>query len=451
MVGMASVALIGLICLSAGLAHQDEIPLQTNLIRNGKGAYEDYVLAGERVQGSIASTLISYDSVERLQEAIRLAEAKRGEDENDVLGTSKQLARLREALKALPSGPGHPTPLDIDRAIAKDFGPAWTLILRGNQKPRTMPRSKIDAETLFPEFAQFRLLARAAFRKARAEFANGNGSSALTTYRETNRLIQRIGNETLISRLVATSCEAMLFAEIERNLAVMPSSGLAGLIEDLKSNIQTSPRIKECLQTERDFFYFSLGEMQAKYESGKDNPKLEMTDPEEDADWGRLSKKLAAMPTGARLTFFKEAGKRLDDELFALSAKLNEPESKWPFGPTSTRPQSDISTFLNANALDFSAVCRIEAEARTRTRVAIITLLAREHAWQHGAYPANLKDFLKETATIDPLTNQPYKYSITNGAVVVKTAPHPLLGEISLRRAPRSDSSAVDGDRVILP
>jgi hypothetical protein len=81
----------------------------------------------------------------------------------------------------------------------------------------------------------------------------------------------------------------------------------------------------------------------------------------------------------------------------------------------------------------------------------MITLLAREHAWQHGAYPAGLKDFLPESDTIDPLTNQPFKYSITNGAVIVKTAAHPVLGEISLRRPPQADANSATGGRVILP
>ena len=449
---MASTAFLGLVCLSAGLQAQDDYYLYTNLIKNGKGAYEDYVLAGERIRGSVAATLVSYDSVERLQEAIRLAESKAGESEDPASSSGKQLARLREALKALPTGPGRPTPLDFDRAIVRDFGPAWALVLRGNQKPRISPRSSVDATTLFPEFAQFRSLARAAMRKARVEFANGKATGALTTYRDSYRFIQRIGSEALIARLVTISCEAILFAEVERNLMLIPSAGLPEFIDDLRGGISGPPHLVECISVEQEFFRASVMEIANKLDSSDASAALPQDfDDVSPAAWLSFRAEIMGMSKQERRQFFKGVLQRHDSELLAFLDKLGEPENKWPLREPPARPMGNTSVFLNLHALDTTGIARIEAEARTRTRVAIITLLAREHAWQHGTYPAGLKDFLPGTASIDPLTNQPYKYTITNGAVVVKTAAHPFLGEISLRRPPQTDANSANGGRVILP
>jgi hypothetical protein len=449
---MASVAILGLVCLSAGLQAQDDFYLQTNLIKNGKGAYEDYVLAGERIRRSVATTLVSYDSVERLQEAIRLAESKAGESEDPASSSSQQLASLREALKALPTGPGRPTPLDFDRAIARDFGPAWALVLRGNQKPRILPRSSVDATTLFPEFTLFRSLVRAAMRKARVEFANGNATGALTTYRDSYRFIQRIGSEALIARLVTISCEAILFTEIERNLTLIPSAGLPEFIADLKASVSQTPRLVDCISVEQEFFRALINEIANKLDSPDASSALpEVFDEVPPAEWTAFRAELMRMAPQERRKFFREVLKRHDSELLAFLAKLGEAESKWPLTEPPPRPSGNASAFLKLHALDMTGVARIEAEARTRTRVAMITLLAREYAWQHGAYLASLKDFLPESATVDPLTNQPYKYSVTNGAVIFKTAAHPVLGEISLRRPPQADANSATGGRVILP
>ncbi len=447
---MASVALIGLIFLTAGLAPQDKVSLQTNLIKNGKGAYEDYVLAGERMRGSVAGTLVSYNTLKLLLEGIKRSEQPQ---RSDILGSEarlKTLEKLKAALKSLPSGPGRPTSLDYDQAIVKDFGPAWSLILRGNQKPRTASRSLVDSNTLFPELADFKSLTKFAMSKARIEFANGNASAALSTYRETYRFIQRIGSDTLIARLVTISCEAILFADIERNLPWIPLAGLSDFIADLRIGIAGVPRLVDCLAVEKELFRSEVSEVATNLE-GPDaaSALLEFDDEIPPEEWQPFRSALLGMPTSERRQFFATVLIRHDSELRAFESKLSEAESNWPLSEPPPRPSGYASTFLNANALAVTGIARMEAETRTRTRIAIITLLAREHAWQHGTYPASLKDFLPAGATIDPLTNQPYKYSIANGAVVVKTVAHPVLGEISLLRAPRSDAGS--GSQVSPP
>jgi hypothetical protein len=449
---MARVAILGLVCLSAGLQAQDDFYLYTNLIKNGKGAYEDYVLAGERMRDSVARTLVDCDTVERFQQELRLAEAKVGEDEEPSSSSLAQLAKLRAAMKALPNEPGRPTQLDLDRAIAKDFGPAWVLILRGNQKPRISPRTHVDAQTSFPELAFLRMLPRFAMSKARVEFAKGNASGALSTYRETYKFIQRIGSEYVVSRLVTTRSEAILFAEIERYMTLIPSVGLADFIEDLRTSIGSSPRITDCIAVEQDFFRRTVAEMAKQFESSDASTALpEFDDKVPPEEWEEFRAAIVGMTLQERRDLFNSVVLRHDAELQAFLVKLGQPENRWPFSAPASRPRSNASTILKLHALNIEGLAQNEAAARTRTRIAIITLLAREHAWQHGAYPASLKDFLPESSTVDPLTNQPYKYSILNGAVVVKTATHPVLGEISLRRPPRSDANSANGGRVILP
>jgi hypothetical protein len=416
-------------------------------------AQDDYAAAGKLVRGSIAATLSTYDTVEKLRASIE--QSKQSAKKENELGIGAEesnqfIKELERALRALPTGPGRPTRLDFDRVIAQEFEPTWRLILQGNRNPNMPePRKEQDLGLDFPTSASFKFLVKIAVRKARFELANGNGAAALRTFRETFQFAQRTRNESYIDRLVMVALEAIIFAELEKSLSALPAQGLPELIQAINASISGPSKLQSSIlgeklnnlalmeMTEKGFESDPKGS--ADYDSDSDD------DEEKDEDepkWRALFESLSKSSPAERRIFFQNARARLDQTYGAFGRMLSQPEFNWNFKPEPTPTTGPLDFYVSVQTSLFPDIARAEAEARTRCRIAAITLAAREFAWQHGRYPTDLSEFLSKAKAHDPLNNKPFEYSIEQGNIVVKTAVHPILGQITLRKLPADASAA---------
>lgn len=416
-------------------------------------AQDDYAAAGKLAEQSIAGALNNYESGDQLRAAIE-QERRRAQEQSKLDETSEPnldyVKRLEKALRALPTGPGRPSKLDFDRAIAQESEPAWRLILQGNRNPNMPePPKELDLHFDFPINATFKLLAKICVRKARSELAIGNGAAALRTFRETFQFTQRIRNHSDVDRLVMVAMEAIIFAEIEKSLSALPSQGLPELIQAINASVSGPSKLQSSLIGERvnSFAFVQMTEKEfeidpkaaSAYDSDPDD------DEEEDEDepkWRALMQSLGNSTPAERRIFFQNARARLDQTYGAFGQMLSQPEFNWNFTPEATPSTSHLDFYVNFHTSLLPTVARVDAEARTRCRIAAITLAAREFAWQHGRYPTDLSEFLTKTEALDPLNNKPFEYSIEQGNIVVKTAVHPILGQITLRKLPADASAA---------
>ncbi|CAN1512804.1 hypothetical protein MCEMSE15_00841 [Fimbriimonadaceae bacterium] len=425
-------------------------PIQGQKVRT---AQDDYAAAGKLAQESIAGALNNYESGDQLRAAIE-QERRRAQEQSKLDETSQpnldDVTRLGKALRALPSGPGRPTRLDFDRVIAQEFEPAWRLILQGNRNPNMPePQKELDLHMDFPINATFRLLAKICVRKARSELAIGNGAAALRTFRETFQFTQRIRNQSDVDRLVMVAMEAIIFAELERSMAALPSQGLPELIQTISASVTGPSKLQSSLVGERinSFAFVEMTEKEfetdpkaaAAYDSYPDD------DEEEDEDepkWRALFESLSKSSPAERRIFFQNVRARLDQTYGAFGRMLAQPEFNWNFKPESAPTTSNVDFYVSVHTSLLPDMARADAQARTRCRIAAITLAAREFTWQHGRYPTDLSEFLTKAEAHDPLNNKPFEYSIEQGNIVVKTAVHPILGQITLRKLPADAAAA---------
>ncbi len=425
-------------------------PIQGQKVRT---AQDDYAAAGKLVRGSIAATLTTYDTVEQLRASME--QSKQSAKKENELGIGPEesnqfIKELERALRALPTGPRRPTRLDFDRVIAQEFEPTWRLILQGNRNPNMPePRKEASLGLDFPISASFKFLVKIAVRKARFELAIGNGAAALRTFRETFQFAQRTRNESYIDRLVMVALEAIIFAELEKSLSALPSQGLPELIQAINASISGPSKLQSSIlgeklnnlalieMTEKGFESDPKGS--ADYDSDSDD------DEEKDEDepkWRALFQSLGNSTPAERRIFFQNTRARLDQTYGAFGRMLSQPEFNWNFKPASTPSESHLDFYVYFHTQLLPSVARADAEARTRCRIAAITLAAREFAWQHGRYPTELSEFLTKAEAHDPLNNNPFEYSIEQGNIVVKTAVHPILGQITLRKLPADPAAA---------
>ncbi len=418
-------------------------------------AQDDYAAAGNLVRRSIAATLHDSGNVERLQSRLevnrllaqRIAEAGGSSEE-----TSNYIKELELALRALPVGPGRPTPLDFDRAIAQDFGPAWQLLTRGNRNQNLLaPDTDMTLHSGFYSRDRNMRLIELSIRKSRFELANGDGAEAVRTFQELLHFTQRIPVDVYVDRKAVIDCETVIFGELQKSLALLPSKGVLELIQAIRSSISRPTKLQNCIAVERlsmfanlemmekDFLldpkaatasysYFDPGESEAEGEAG--------------SKWLELLESLATQSPAKRRIFFQNARTRVDQEYNSFDRMLSKTESEWDYSTATNATANHLDLIVSSYKATDPGMARIEAEARARCRIAAITLAAREFAWQHGRYPTELSEFLTKAEAMDPLNNKPFEYSIEQGNIVVKTAVHPILGQITLRKLPADPAAA---------
>lgn len=425
-------------------------PLQGQKVRT---AQDDYAAASNLLRGSIAWTLSGYDSGDQLRAAI--AQEKQDEKvEAELLQkkepSSNYTSTLETALRVLPTGPGRPTRLELDRVITQNFEPAWRLILQGNRNPNMPePRKELSLGDEVPISASFKLLVKIAVRKARFELATGNGAAAVRTFRETFQLTQRIRNESDVDRLVMVALEAIVFAELEKSLAALPSQGLPELIQAINASVSGPSKLQSSLVGERNNVLAFIDMTEKEFESDPKAAAAYDPDPDDDEEededepkWRALFESLSKSSPAERRIFFQNVRARLDQTYRAFGRMLAQPEFNWNFKPESAPTASNVDFYVSVHTSLLPDMARADAQARTRCRIAAITLAAREFAWQHGRYPTDLSEFLTKAEAHDPLNNKPFEYAIEQGNVVVKTAVHPILGEITLRKLPADPAAA---------
>ena len=421
---------------------QDDLFKQGGIIVNDKGAYTDYVRAAQLLRVTVASTLIGFDSVEDIHQ--QLASVKASPE--DAWHRGPNIERLERALKRIGNINAKPTRLQYDRAVVSDFGPVWNLILRGNQKPLLAPRASMDSMTLFPEFASFRQLVKIAARKFRVELADGNGAAAVRTLKESVRFSHRFGDDTIIARLVGVACEAILHAEIEKNVHLLPEAGLTELIAEIRRGYPAEPAIITAFQGERIMLADALKEVvnapDPKMEPFRSDPDDE-DEAEEDKEWNEMMTRVLSMSRAGKERFAQNVQTRFTSRLQNQALLLRSPERNWPLAPEKVVAQDDEDRFLKMMSIEFHSVFQAEARARTQNRLAVLHLLARRYQWHHGEAPTALKAFASSEDVIDPLTGNPFVMETAEGRLVFKSKGHPILGEISYAKRAEPDPTGV--------
>lgn len=330
----------------------------------GKNGYEELIYAGELAK---QSELLA-----------------RASEENATLTLKRQA--LNE--------PG------IQRALA--------FLRAGLAKQTFSPRTEIDDETLLPEFALFRNLARLLAVEQYVRLADGNVGGAIDSLRDGLLLGYRTQTDTLISGLVGVAIDAVVMGRFIRHIEQCSVRDCNRLLQVTGQWLEAPSPLVAVMESERA----GIQRILQKY---KNDPKGLLplirgaADIESDTEPSALEKLLEAdSPNLASV--IEGASALLMQSHDSILANLRRPA--WERKPI-PRPDEKTPTGQLANSLlvDPSRVVdRYETE-RASIRLLGVHAAIRRYRWEHDRLPDTLQDLrLDKPFLLDPFTGETLIY-----------------------------------------
>lgn len=334
--------------------------------------------------------------------------------------------------------------LDAKRRVLRDppVLRALDLLRRGLAKPVTSPRERVAADTVLPELADFRALARLLAIQQYVLLADGRVSEALESYRTGLRLARVVQTDNLISglagiamgwiatrqmgahleQLSARDCEQLHRLCLEWLRAPDPASAIAaaeqaGLRQTLRD-----------LQEGR----LSLTGIFGAGEEGL-NP-----DDDESARVRALTAEIGRLKTSTPMEYtalWAAVEKRLDERFQRVMEELRKPAWRRKF------PADPVAEDLAGRVLSLFLPALEPVSHRYTTEQARVRLLAchaaiLRHRWEQDELPARLEDLNLGELALDPFSGQPLRYERRGSRYLLTSVGAP---------APEDDPLAVNG------
>ncbi len=337
----------------------------------GRNGYEDFVLAGDALR---ESTL--YDRIE-------------GDWGNATL----------QQIVSVMNDPA------VKRAIS--------LLQNGVRKPIVTPHliSEMTADTLFPQFAQFRQLARLLSLKLYGEAAAGKLGSAVETLELTLQLGYSTEQDTIISGLVGIAVEAIGLTRMAQIVPQFSRRDCIQLQTLLEARLKAPPTAQLIFRNERDFTLKSL--LKQEYKSSDFvSPPGEGDEPLT-PEQIRLKEALSN-PASAK-ALMEKAAERVREDYDALIETAGLPAWKRkPFAP----PKNDgsVAGFLTEmlTPANFMVLDRYD-QNRAQLQLLALQAALRKFRWDWDRLPETLTELHLPELTTDPFTGEPLFYRVLSG------------------------------------
>lgn len=322
-------------------------------------------------------------------------------------------------------------------------GRALDLLHRGNQKPVFDPRSKTDIETLFPEYASFKGLAKVATAGAYVAFAEGRSKQGTQYLCDSIILGQNLSDGVLISRLVGVAIQAIALASFERHL---PSISLqdAAMVEALAPKLLTSPpaAVKTMIK-EFEFMEHSL-ETLFDQKEGMEGWSMGLDDEEQSVAEKSAETFIAKLSPAEKRQVISICKQKMIRHREVVLAMYRKPESTWEDGIDEEsidfpegRPVgsvNDLAEYLSSAFTPvFSQVGSVEIKNRTQIRLLALVGSVIRFRWEHGRWPNKLAEAVGDKGIFDPANNDEFQYEIQGNGFRVYSKGTKSLGEIALK------------------
>ena len=237
--------------------------------------YEDYVRATDLLHGSDLNLCLTY-SDQQFQEMASekewtIAHANDPESQDPKTGekvghrkwTDEDEANLTIAKQLHELGF-----LGVERYQADKFGQALALMRAGNEKRVWDPRENVGPDTVYPEMAGFKTLAKVLTADAYVRFAEGNSKAGTTELLEGLTFARRIRASNLISELVGIASQSIALASFERHLTQLSEKDASQIVKYVDTALQEPNEYVQALQHERelniasvDYLFKNMGDL----------------------------------------------------------------------------------------------------------------------------------------------------------------------------------------------
>lgn len=337
------------------------------------------------------------------------------------------------------------TPLAVAREKVGRFGRALDIVAQGNLKPYFDPTLETgDALTLFPHLAAFRSLTRFGVEKAYVDFADGRSSAGFATLDSLLVMSANISHGNLISYLVSMANQAIVLAEIERNLhraSLNDAKRLRAMALGFEQRVATPQQV---ISAEVRFVKRSLNSMFDP--TGGMLGHLAGEERENDP----LQEALAKMNPAQRAAFVRLVEASLDRAQRSALAAFTAPEREWAVADAAVeeteRPEpktiDELPNWIAEEMLPtFTSWRRSVVTRRAQVRLLRLHADVLIYRWEQNRLPETLKQASGEAA-IDPLTGEAYVFTPNvDGTFRIVSKGTPVTGEIALRmrRPPGAD------------
>lgn len=341
--------------------------------------------------------------------------------------------------------PGYPIPPDLDpKSSDLEIRQVWTtrfelccrLIAAGNDKPVTDPRGTIKPDTLLPEFAGFRSLARFEASTAQVDFADGLTNAAVRHLEDGIVFGGKIGSALLIGRLVGIATDSILFKELDEHWAQLDLADAHELELFFGRRIAGPSLLIDSLNGERRAIDTAI---ELVFDSATDATSLAG----DDEDFKSALKQLAALSPQDSADAHAAARTAADGYIDSAIATMNGPESGWlsvgapPEARSNEGSQKKLADQLASAVLpDLSSVAVREAQDRTRMRLAFLSAKAVEYRWVHGRLPDNIEEFASESERTDPSSGHAFRYRLDGPWFKITRENKDAMGSVGMVNPP---------------
>lgn len=328
------------------------------------------------------------------------------------------------------------------RLAVETYRPALDLLLAASKKPIVDPRKEIAIDTLFPELAGFRDVAKFVSHAAYAALADGKASLALDYWTAALDVFDRIGDGTLIQHLVSIACSAIVLASVEDLLFCLSDADAKRLETISATLLERPPTILRALDHELAFVERSLKEIGSQdwwaiYADNEDTNAIQKA-------WDKLS----ATDKARVITMVHD---RIASTMSLLRERYRQPEHAWvddlPETPAAslTTPQGVADALTEISMPVFVQAGTTAARFRTQIRLLGLTASVIRFKWEHGRLPSALEEAVGKERALDPLSQLPFELKRDgSGNVSVVSKGVKQTGEIALRYRRPLGQQAID-------
>ncbi|MEP6755794.1 MAG: hypothetical protein ABJA67_09860 [Chthonomonadales bacterium] len=278
------------------------------------------------------------------------------------------------------------------------------LLAIAQSKPITNPREKMDDETLLPEMAGFRNIARILNVKMYVELANGTVNSALDTFASGIKLGYVIQSDLLIGGLVGVAIDSLVIRRIVQHISQFGVKDCDRLVAIARDWMRLPDPTISIVQSEKGFCIGILEKYKNKPEAFINTLGIDPMDPNY-----AIARQFASTGPQALAPIIADASALLSQGYDRILGELKKPA--WQ--------RQDIPDFNNSTPGSALAGMLMPAMGMAQDRFvkdqAMVQLLGvhaaiRKFRWEHDGLPNNISELRLGDLAIDPFSGQPLAY-----------------------------------------
>jgi hypothetical protein len=314
------------------------------------------------------------------------------------------------------------TPLEVHRLIYHKFGKVLDLIHLGNDLPASPIRDHVSLDTIFPEYASDRTIARIAAASADAMLADGQSNGAERALLDILIMGSHIQHQTLIANLVGISIQAIALNGINEHLDRFSEADWKQVGPTIDRILAEPSQFAGILSTESEL---ALQGLNLAFKGEPNDLGLETG---ESQFLETLARKSAAEKDQLR----REVADSLASQNRLVMHVLSGPEADW-FDLPAPPDVTDADKFLQIVTPSMAQALSANARMRTQLRLLKLHAAIQIYKWNWNALPDTLTQVAASSDIADPLSLVDFQYERQSTGYRLYSKGNSQLGEIEIR------------------